>query len=161
MFLRCNNLTLEQYRTIALARGLTGGAGCLVSLVVLVIVLLVAKKKTWENFCKRIYFAVILYTLLYSIAATLQFKYQLATLPTSNSLAKLPMLGNLFRTSLFMQGATNHSLCLVRLTALVNLVTFRASLVTQRVTFLTNQSLLPKRPPVSLVIQRVALSMNQ
>ena len=76
MFLRCNNLTLEQYRTIALARGLTGGAGCLVSLVVLVIVLLVAKKKTWENFCKRIYFAVILYTLLYSIASIAAVNYE-------------------------------------------------------------------------------------
>ena len=76
LFLRCNNLTLEQYRTIALARGLTGGAGCLVSLVVLVIVLLVAKKKTWENFCKRIYFAVILYTLLYSIASIAAVNYE-------------------------------------------------------------------------------------
>ena len=76
VFLRCNNLTLEQYGVIALARGLTGGAGCLVSLAVLVIVLLVAKKKTWENFCKRIYFAVILYTFLYSIVSIAAVNYK-------------------------------------------------------------------------------------
>ena len=76
VFLRCNNLTLEQYRLIALARGLTGGAGCLVSLAVLVIVLLVAKRKTWENFCKRIYFAVILYTLFYCIMSMAAVNYK-------------------------------------------------------------------------------------
>ena len=76
VFLRCNNLTLEQYRLIALARGLTGGAGCLVSLAVLVIVLLVAKKKTWENVCKRIYFAVILYTLFYCIVSIAAVNYK-------------------------------------------------------------------------------------
>lgn len=76
VFLRCNNLTLEQYRLIALARGLTGGAGCLVSLAVLVIVLLVAKKKTWENVCKRIYFAVILYTMFYCIVSIAAVNYK-------------------------------------------------------------------------------------
>ena len=76
VFLRCNNLTLEQYRLIALARGLTGGAGCLVSLAVLVIVLLAAKKKTWENVCKRIYFAVILYTLFYCIVSIAAVNYK-------------------------------------------------------------------------------------
>jgi len=75
IFLFCSNMSLEQYRAIALARGLTGGAGCLVSLTVLVIVLLVAKKKTWEKFSKRIYFALIPYTFLYSIASIAAVNY--------------------------------------------------------------------------------------
>jgi len=48
LFLSCNNLTLGQYRIIVLTRGLAGAAGFVISLAVLGIVLLTAKKKAWE-----------------------------------------------------------------------------------------------------------------
>jgi len=70
LFLNCSNLIPDQYKTLALARGLTGAAGCVVSLAVLGIVLLATKKRAWENLPKRIYLANILYTLVYCISAT-------------------------------------------------------------------------------------------
>ena len=69
VFLSCNNLTLEQYRTIVLSRALTGAGGCVVSIAVLVVVLLTTKRKAWENLTKRIYLANILYTFIYSIVS--------------------------------------------------------------------------------------------
>ena len=75
VFLSCNNLTLEQYRTIVLSRALTGAGGCAVSIAVLVIVLLTTKRKAWENLAKRVYLANILYTLLYSIASIAAVNY--------------------------------------------------------------------------------------
>ena len=75
IFLSCNNLTLEQYRTIVLSRALTGAGGCAVSIAVLVIILLTTKRKAWENLTKRIYLANILYTLLYSIASIAAVNY--------------------------------------------------------------------------------------
>ena len=75
VFLSCNNLTLEQYRTIVLSRALTGAGGCAVSIVVLVIILLTTKRKAWENLTKRVYLAIILYTLLYSIVAIAAVNY--------------------------------------------------------------------------------------
>ena len=68
-------MSLGQYRAVTLARGLTGGAGCLISLTILVIVLLVAKKKAWENLYKRIYLALIPYTFLYSTASIAAVNY--------------------------------------------------------------------------------------
>ena len=38
VFLSCSNLTVGQYRAVTLARGLTGAAGCIVSLGVLVVI---------------------------------------------------------------------------------------------------------------------------
>ena len=64
VFLSCNNLTLEQYRTIVLSRALTGTGGCAVSIAVLVIILLTTKRKVWENLTKRVYLANIFYTLI-------------------------------------------------------------------------------------------------
>ena len=75
VFLSCSNLTLGQYRAIALTRGLTGAAGCVVSLAVLGIVLLTIRKKAWENLPKRIYLAIVLYTLLFSIVAIAAVNY--------------------------------------------------------------------------------------
>ena len=75
IFLFCSNMSLGQYRAVTLGRGLTGGAGCLISLTILVIVLLVAKKKAWENLYKRIYFALIPYTFLYSTASIAAVNY--------------------------------------------------------------------------------------
>ena len=75
LFLSCNNLTLEQYRTIVLSRALTGAGGCAVSIAVLIILLLTTKRKAWENLTKRVYLANIFYTLLYSIAAIAAVNY--------------------------------------------------------------------------------------
>ena len=75
LFLSCNNLTLEQYRAIVLARGLTGAGGCAVSIVVLIIILLATKRKAWENLTKRVYLAIILYNFLYSIASIAAVNY--------------------------------------------------------------------------------------
>ena len=75
VFLSCNNLTLEQYRTIVLSRALTGAGGCAVSIALLVIVLLTTKRKVWENLTKRVYLANVLYTLLYSIVAIAAVNY--------------------------------------------------------------------------------------
>ena len=75
VFLSCNNLTLEQYRTIVLSRALTGAGGCAVSIAVLGIILLTTKRKAWENFTKRVYFANIFYTLIYSIATIAAVNY--------------------------------------------------------------------------------------
>ena len=75
LFLSCSNLTLGQYRIIVLARGLVGGAGCVLSLAVLGIVLLTTKKKAWENLPKRVYLANVLYTLLYSTVAIAAVNY--------------------------------------------------------------------------------------
>ena len=75
VFLSCNNLTLEQYRTIVLSRALTGAGGCVISIAVLVFVLLTTKRKAWENLTKRLYLANILYTLIYSIVAIAAVNY--------------------------------------------------------------------------------------
>ena len=75
VFLSCNNLTLEQYRTIVLSRALTGAGGCAVSIALLVIILLTTKRKAWENLTKRIYLANVLCTLLYSIVAIAAVNY--------------------------------------------------------------------------------------
>jgi len=78
LFLNCSNLTPDQYKTLALARGLTGAVGCVVSLVVLGIVLLATKRRAWENLPKRIYLANILYTLVYCISVTAAVNYSRA-----------------------------------------------------------------------------------
>ena len=75
VFLSCNNLTLEQYRTIVLSRALTGAGGCVVSIAVLVIVLLTTKRKAWENLTKRVYLATVLYSLLHSIVSIAAVNY--------------------------------------------------------------------------------------
>ena len=75
VFLSCNNLTLEQYRTIVLSRALTGAGGCTVSIAVLVIIVLTIKRKAWENLTKRVYLANILYNYFYSIAAIAAVNY--------------------------------------------------------------------------------------
>jgi len=75
LFRNCSNLTLDQYDTLALARGLTGAAGCVVSIAVLGIVLLATKKRAWENLPKRIYLAIILYTLVYCTSVTAAVNY--------------------------------------------------------------------------------------
>jgi len=75
VFLSCSNLTMGQYRIIVLARGLTGAAGCVVSLAVLGIVLFTTRKKAWENLPKRIYLTNVLYTLLYSVVAIAAVNY--------------------------------------------------------------------------------------
>ena len=75
VFLFCNNLTLEQYKTIVLSRALTGAGGCAVSIAVLVVVLLSTKRKAWENLTKRVYLANILYNLLYSIVSIAAVNY--------------------------------------------------------------------------------------
>ena len=75
VFLSCNNLTLEQYRTIVLSRALTGAGGCAVSIAVLVVVLLSTKRKAWENLTKRVYLANILYTFIYSTVTIAAVNY--------------------------------------------------------------------------------------
>ena len=72
VFLSCNNLTLEQYRTIVLSRALTGAGGCVVSIAVLGIILL---RKAWENLTKRVYVANVLYSLLYCSVAIAAVNY--------------------------------------------------------------------------------------
>ena len=76
VFLNCSNLTLGEYRAVVLTRSLMGVAGCVVSLSLLVIVLLIAKRKAWETLLvERIYFTNILYTLLYCIVAIAAVNY--------------------------------------------------------------------------------------
>ena len=77
VFLSCSNMTLGQYRAVALARGLTGAVGCVVSLAVLGIIVLihVTKKQAWENFPKRVYLATVLYTLLCSFMTIAAVNY--------------------------------------------------------------------------------------
>ena len=75
VFLSCNNLTLEQYRTIVLSRALTGAGGCAVSIVVLVTILLTTKRKAWENLTKRVYVANVFYSLLYCSVAIAAVNY--------------------------------------------------------------------------------------
>ena len=75
VFLSCNNLTLEQYRTIVLSRALTGAGGCVVSIAVLGIILLTTKRKAWETLRKRVYLANILYTFLYCSVAIAAVNY--------------------------------------------------------------------------------------
>ena len=77
VFLSCSNMTLGQYRAVVLTRGLMGAAGCVISFGILGIVVLihVTKKQAWENFPKRVYLAIVLYTLLYSIVATAAVNY--------------------------------------------------------------------------------------
>ena len=77
VFLNCSNLTLWQYRAIALTRGLTGAVGCIVSLAALVIVLLINNpmKNAWKDLLSRVYLTNILYTFLYSIVAIAAVNY--------------------------------------------------------------------------------------
>ena len=77
VFLSCSNLTLGQYRAVTLTRGLMGAAGCVVSLAVLGIIVLihVTKKQAWENFPKRVYLATVLYTLLCSFMTIAAVNY--------------------------------------------------------------------------------------
>ena len=75
LFLSCYNMTLGQYRALTLARALTGAAGCIVSLTVLGIIVLTARRKAWENISKRLYFAAIFYVLFYSIMAIAAVNY--------------------------------------------------------------------------------------
>lgn len=75
IFLSCSNLTLGQYRRLVLARALTGAAGCVVSIAVLVIILLATRRKAWENLSKRVYIAIIFYNMLYSAVAIAAVNY--------------------------------------------------------------------------------------
>ena len=72
VFLSCNNLTLEQYRTIVLSRALTGAGGCVVSIAVLVTILL---RRAWESLTKRVYVANVIYSLLYCSVAIAGVNY--------------------------------------------------------------------------------------
>ena len=117
VFLSCNNLTLEQYRTIVLSRALTGAGGCAVSIAVLVIVLLTTKRKAWENLTKRVYLANILYTLLYSIAAIAAVNY---SRPPSQESAWCEAMGFLLQYS--------GTLVIVHYCALTLVVVFKVTL---------------------------------
>ena len=99
VFLNCSNLTLGQYRAVVIARGLTGAAGCVVSLGILVIVLLIAKKKEKSletSLTERIYLATILCTLLYSAVAIAAVNY---SHPPSQESAWCGVLGFLLQYS--------------------------------------------------------------
>ena len=75
LFLSCSNVTLGQYSTTALALGLNGAVGGVITLGVLGTVLLTTKKRAWENLPKRIYLTIILYTLFYCIMTTAAVNY--------------------------------------------------------------------------------------
>ena len=75
LFLNCNNLTQDQYKTIVLSRALTGAGGCSVSLAILVIVLLATKRTAWENLTKRVYLVNIIYTTVCCIIAIAAVHY--------------------------------------------------------------------------------------
>ena len=75
LFLRCNNLTLDQYKLIALSRGLTGAVGFAVSLVVLVVILLAARSKAWDTLPKRLLLVAILYTAAFSVILATSVHY--------------------------------------------------------------------------------------
>ena len=75
LFLRCNNLTLDQYKLIALSRGLTGAVGFAVSLVVLVVILLAARRKAWDTLPKRLLLVAILYTAAFSVISATGVHY--------------------------------------------------------------------------------------
>ena len=75
IFLSCSNLTLGQYKILTLSRGLTGGAGCVVALAILVIVLLATRRKAWENLSRRIYISTLFYSFLYSTVAIAGVNY--------------------------------------------------------------------------------------
>ena len=75
LFLRCNNLTLDKYKLLALSRGLTGAVGFTVSLVVLVVILIAARRKAWNTLSKRLFLMTILYTAAYSVVVTAGVHY--------------------------------------------------------------------------------------
>ena len=90
LFLRCNNLTLDQYKLIALSRGLTGAVGFAVSLVVLVVILLAARRRAWETLSKRFFFVTILCTAAYCVVAATGVHY---TRPPSQEAAWCEAMG--------------------------------------------------------------------
>jgi len=75
LFLRCNNLTLDKYKLLALSRGLTGAVGFTVSLLVLVVILIAARRKAWNTLSKRLFLMTILYTAAYSVVVTAGVHY--------------------------------------------------------------------------------------
>ena len=70
-------LSLSQYKAVALARGLSGGLGLALCFLLLAILLLVTKNKTWENFSKRLSLGIILSTAAYMmlVAAGTWYKH--------------------------------------------------------------------------------------
>ena len=67
LIFNCTGLKLSpsQYKAVALARGLSGGLGLAICCLLLAILLLVTKKKSWENLSKRLSLGIILSTAVY------------------------------------------------------------------------------------------------
>ena len=132
VFLSCSNLTLGQYRRLVLARALTGAAGCVVSIAVLVIILLATKKKAWENLSKRVYIAIIFYNMLYSAVAIAAVNY---SRPPSHESAWCRAMGFLLHYT--------GTLAVVHYGALAFAITFQVTLPVYQIVMKKSGAIIP------------------
>ena len=132
IFLSCSNLTLGQYRRLVLARALTGAAGCVVSIAVLVIILLATRKKAWENLSKRVYIAIIFYNMLYSAVAIAAVNY---SRPPSHESAWCRAMGFLLHYT--------GTLAVVHYGALAFAITFQVTLPVYQIVINKSGAILP------------------
>ena len=72
LILNCTGLklSLSQYKAVALARGLSGGLGLAVCCLLLAVLLLVTRKRAWENLSKRLSLGIIISTAAYVTLVT-------------------------------------------------------------------------------------------
>ena len=132
IFLSCSNLTLGQYRRLVLARALTGAAGCVVSIAVLVIILLATRKKAWENLSKRVYIAIIFYNMLYSAVAIAAVNY---SRPPSHESAWCRAMGFLLHYT--------GTLAVVHYGALAFAITFQVTLPVYQIVMKKSGAIIP------------------
>ena len=132
IFLSCSNLTLGQYRRLVLARALTGAAGCVVSIAVLVIILLATRKKAWENLSKRVYIAIIFYNMLYSAVAIAAVNY---SRPPSHESAWCRAMGFLLHYT--------GTLAVVHYGALAFAITFQVTLPVYQIVMKKSGAVIP------------------
>ena len=132
VFLSCSNLTLGQYRRLVLARALTGAAGCVVSIAVLVIILLATRKKAWENLSKRVYIAIIFYNMLYSAVAIAAVNY---SRPPSHESAWCRAMGFLLHYT--------GTLAVVHYGALAFAITFQVTLPVYQIVMKKSGAIIP------------------
>ena len=117
IFLSCSNLTLGQYKILVLSRGLTGAAGCVAALAILVIILVATRRKAWENLSKRVYISTIFSSFLYSAVAIAGVNYSHP--PSQEAASWCAAMGFLLHYT--------GTLCLVHYGALAFIITFQVT----------------------------------
>ena len=75
LYLRCHNFTEEQYNTIILSRGITAGVGLLISIVMVLVIVMVMRRKACDNPPKRFTIQLIFSTAVYMVVAIISVKY--------------------------------------------------------------------------------------